>query len=108
MRYPSPTDSAHAPVWGNYVVAQASQASLGIIPRSTLAFGVVVEETSVTLRFLLADCTPQDVEDMDDIVSELEALLGPDVLVTRSFDVRDHVDMSPHDRVRWVYAARDR
>ena len=108
MRYPSPTDSAHAPVWENYVVAQASQASLGMVPRSALAFGVLVEETSVTLRFLLAACTPQDVEDMDDIVSELEGLLGPDVLVTRSFDVRDPLEMSPHDRVRWVYAARDR
>ena len=107
MRYPSPSDPANAPVWENYVAAQTSQASLGIVPRSAVALGVLVAGTSVTLRFQLAACSQQDIDDMNDIVAELEVLLGPGVSVTRSFDVLQHRDISARDGVRWVYLARD-
>lgn len=43
---PTPEDPGRSPVWENYVVAQATQASLGLLPRSALAVGVSVAGTS--------------------------------------------------------------
>lgn len=81
MRYPTPEDPGQSPVWENYIVAQAVQASLGQIPEHALAVSVEVAGARVRLRFQLSEATEDDVADMDDIVSELEGLVGPDVHV---------------------------
>jgi hypothetical protein len=108
MRFPTPDDPANAPVWENYVVAQTAQAALGLIPRSALAMGVEVDRANAVLRFQLAACTPEDVEDMDDIVSELEVLLGQGVKVTRTADVVAHwMVEDPSAGMRWVYLAHE-
>jgi hypothetical protein len=106
VNLPTPADPANAPVWENYVVAQTAQAALGLIPRNALALGVEVGGENAVLRFQLAACTPQDVEDMDDIVSELEALLGQGVKVTRTADVLVQRMVDPSAPVRWVYLSR--
>jgi hypothetical protein len=64
------------------------QASLGLIPLSALAFGVQVDGYDVTLCFQLRELSEEDVLDMDDIVSELEALLGNRVRVSRAHEIR--------------------
>lgn len=50
--------------------------------------------------------TIEDEEDMSDIVSLLEALVGKDVAVTSSHEVLHRRRHSPHDGVRWIYFSR--
>ena len=57
---PTPDNLAGVPVWENVVAQQVLQASLGTIPKHTLAFGVVVEATRVTLHFQLTEVTDAD------------------------------------------------
>ena len=106
MNYPSPQDPGRAPVWENYVVAQAVQASLGLIPEHALAVGVEVAERNVRLRFQLTEVAEQDATDMSDIVNELEALVGPDVHVEMAHEVQEKQAVSPHDGVRWIFLMR--
>ncbi len=61
--------------WRNIVVAQCACAALGSIPELALAFGVEVNGFDVQLRFQLSEVQEEDLEDIDSIVSELEALL---------------------------------
>lgn len=56
------------------MVAQTVQASLGLLPRHALAVGVRVAETDVQLCFRLTELTRDDLDDIEDIASELEAL----------------------------------
>jgi hypothetical protein len=51
LKLPTPDDPAEAPVWDNYVLAQVVQASLGLIPRTALAFGVAMQGADVRLVF---------------------------------------------------------
>lgn len=106
MSLPTPEDPGRSPVWENYVVAQAVQASLGQIPAHALAVGVAVAGSRVRLRFQLSEATEDDMADMDDIVSELEALVGNDVHVDRIHEVRPEREISPSDGVRWIFLAR--
>ncbi|WP_157181454.1 hypothetical protein [Actinopolymorpha alba] len=107
MSLPTPEDPRRAPVWENYIVAQAVQASLGLIPQHALAVGVEVAGKDVRLRFQLSEVTEDDVTDMDDIVSELEALVGSDVHVEQTHEVRDERAISPSKGgVRWIFLAR--
>jgi hypothetical protein len=106
MTFPLPNDPAQAPIWDNYVVAQAAQASLGIIPASTLAFGIRIDGLDVELRFQLMLVSEADLEDMDDIVSELEGILSTEVRVTRTYELLDHHLIPPDDGIRWVYMSR--
>lgn len=104
--YPSPCDSGTAPVWDNYVVAQVAQASLGSIPRSALAFGVMVSGLDVRLVFQLRVLDDEGQQDMQDIVSELEAYLGGDVRIESVHEIREWRSIDRRDGVRWVYLAR--
>ena len=106
MKYPRPTDLGHAPVWENYIIAQAVQASLGLIPENALAVGVEVAEREVRLQFQLTRVAEQDEADMRDIVSELEDLVGPDIKVEAAHEVRAWRAISPHDGVCWIYLKR--
>lgn len=105
MTLPSPNDMANAPVWENYVVAQAVQACLGQQPTSALAIGVRIDGIAVELRFYLTAVTPNDVEDMSDAVSELEGLLGNHVRVQLYHEVVAWVDFR-HNDVRFIYSVR--
>lgn len=106
MSLPTPSDLGNAPAWDNYVVAQAVQASLGLIPEHAIAVGVEVDGSDVVLRFQLTAITEEDSQDVDDIVSDLEALVGPDVRVGKKLDVREERAISPHENVRWIFLAR--
>lgn len=106
MRLPTPDDLAHAPVWENYIVAQAVQAMLGQVPEHALAVGVQVTGSRVTLRFQLSESGEADQADMDDIVSGLEALVGQHVEVRLVSDVRAERSITAADGVRWVFLAR--
>jgi hypothetical protein len=103
---PTPDDPRGAPVWDNYVVAQVVQASLGLIPEHALAVGVEVTGNEVCLRFQLTQAEEEDLAYIDDIVSEFEALVGDEVLVDRSYEIRSERRISPHDGICWVFLAR--
>ncbi|MFE7506931.1 hypothetical protein [Promicromonospora sp. NPDC057488] len=87
MSLPTPEDLGRAPVWENYVIAQTAAASRGQIPEHALAVGVEVDGPRLRLRFQLSQVTEKDESDMSDIVSELEGLVGDDVVVESSFQV---------------------
>lgn len=106
MSFPSPENPANAPVWENYIVAQAVQASLGQLPEHSLAVGVVVEGTDVELRFQLTEVSEQDLDDMAEILDEFESLVGPGVSADVSREVRVQRSISPHDGVRWIFVKR--
>lgn len=106
MTLPSPDDPARAPVWDNYVVSQAVQASLRLIPRSALAVGIEVDRYEVRLHFQLAKLSSQDAADMGDIADELAALLGDEVHLSSVHTVQEEPEISPHDHVRWIFTAR--
>ncbi len=107
MTLPTPDDPADAPVWENYIVAQTAQASLGLIPPHARAVGVSVAGTTVLLRFQLTELTEADETDMDDIVSELEALVGDHVQVGKTVEICSERHVSPYGTVRYVFLARD-
>jgi hypothetical protein len=106
MDFPTPDDPMRAPVWENYVIAQAAQASLGLIPAHAHALGVEVEGLRVVLVLQAAAASPAAMEDVTDIVGELEALLGPEVAVSHRLDIRADCLLSPYDGVAWFFAAR--
>jgi hypothetical protein len=106
MIYPSPDNSANAPVWENYVVAQAVQAMLGVIPAHALAIGVKVDENNVWLHFQLSELDAEDQDDIDDAVVELGSLMGSDVEVSSSYEVTSERKISPQEGTRWIFVAR--
>lgn len=106
VEFPTPDDAKNAPAWENYAVAQAAAASLGLIPKYTLALGVDVDGTEITLVIQVPHDAPAEDEDIADIVSELSILLGPRVQVRSRMDRRDQCRLSPHDTTRWFFAAR--
>lgn len=107
MSLPEPEDPGRAPVWENYVIAQAVQASRGQIPQNALAFGVEVAGRHLRLLFQLADVTEEDEVDMSDIVSEFEALVGDAVEVDSSYEVLADRRIAPADGVSWIFLARN-
>lgn len=106
MDFPSPDDPKHAPVWTNYVIAQATQASLRLIPADAHALGVEVAGSNVTVVLQAPVASQMADEDLTDIVSELEALLGPSVAVSRRVDIEVACNLNPHDEVAWFFASR--
>lgn len=108
MRFPAPDDPANAPVWDNYVVAQASQAALGAIADDVVALGVEVHGARVTVVVLRTTQVEHDddVLDASDIVSDLEALLGPAVEVDLETRISNSWRPRPDEPVRWIYAKR--
>ena len=108
MRYSSPDDPASAPVWENYVVAQAAQAALLLIPTYVQALGVEVAGTRVCLVVQCPHDAPvADDEAVEDISDGLSDLLGPQVDVIKRIDFRHHRTLRPDDGVRWFYAKAD-
>lgn len=101
--YPVPGDLKMAPVWENYAVAQVVQASLGLIPVSALAFGVQVSGAHLRVVVQISEPTGSDLEDVGDIQSTLEDLVGPDVEVEFVVERVDERKVSSHDGIRWVY-----
>ena len=106
MQFPTPNDPKRAPVWENYVVAQAAQAALGLIPATAHAVGVEVTGTRVTLVVQAPEASVADREDLNEIVGEMQVLLGPDVAVLSRVDAADAHRLSPEDGVRWFFASR--
>ena len=106
MKFPNPDDLGDAPIWENYVVAQAVQASLGLIPGSAQALGVQVHGRRVRLHVQLSEASDQASEDIDDIVDDLRSLLGNGVEVDAVQEVVDVRKISPHDGIRWTFLAR--
>lgn len=103
---PSPMNPANAPAWDNYMVAQAVQASLGLIPPNTLAFGVEVDDSHVRTRFQLSQLSDQDASDIEGIVDNLSSLVGEAVHVESAHEIRKERNISPRDGVRWIFLAR--
>ena len=95
-----------APNWENYAVAQAVQASLGLIPKSAVAVGVLVDGARIHLTFQLTGVDAADVADMDDIQDGLMDLVGDAVTVQLHHEIVEHRDISSSDRVRWIYLSR--
>lgn len=106
MDFPTPDDPKHAPVWENYVIAQAAQAALRLIPPDAHALGVEVSGSRVALVLQAPVASPTAEQNMTDIVSELEALLGPNVAVSLRMDIQDECHLSPDDGVAWFFASR--
>ena len=106
MDFPTPDDPKRAPVWENYVVAQAAQAALRLIPVQAHAIGVEVAGTRVTLVLQASEASMAADEDLNDIVSDLEALLGPHVEVSARLETSEGPRLNPHDGVRWFFASR--
>jgi hypothetical protein len=106
MNFPSPDDLGRAPAWRNYVVAQAVQATLGLIPSDALAVGVELNGPSATLHVQLARASATTTEDLQEIVGELEALLGDRVSVGLVQTVVEHRQVAPSDGIAWIYLAR--
>jgi hypothetical protein len=107
VHFPTPDNPGRAPVWENYVVAQAAHAALRLIPPYVYAMGVEVEGTSITLVVQVPPTAPTTDQDIDDIVGELEVLLGPEMNVAKRVDSRDVCQLRPDDGVRWFYATRE-
>lgn len=103
---PTPDDLGRAPAWENYVIAQLTQAALGMIPRNAVALGVEVDRNNVTLRCQLRELTDQDVEDLTEIVDELVTLVGDKVRVRWLHEIRDEPLITPRDQTTWTFAAR--
>jgi hypothetical protein len=106
MTLPTPEDPGRGPVWDNYVVAQATGAALGLIPRNALALGVEVDGWEVTLRCQLRVLTDEDEDELRAIASELEILIGGRIHVGCAQEVRAEPSISPHDGICWIYVAR--
>lgn len=104
--FPAPDDLRAAPLWENYVVAQMTQASLGLIPLNTLALGVVVDGLDVTVTCQLGTFGDTDLDDLHEITEELATLVGGHVHVTSTHEVRDEPAITPHDAATWIYVAR--
>lgn len=106
MTLPAPEDLGNAPVWENYIVAQTTQASLGLVPQGALAFGVAVDGLNVTLTCQLREIDDADTEDLEEIAQELSMLLGEHVSVTIAQEVHDTPTITPHDTVAWTFVTR--
>ncbi|WP_258723262.1 hypothetical protein [Cellulomonas sp. NS3] len=72
--------------------------------------GVEVNGNDVVLVVQVPPAAPERDDDIDDIVLQLEVLLGEAVAVRTRIDVRPACTLSPStgvdDRVRWFFASR--
>ncbi len=103
---PTPTDPATAPVWENYVVAQATQAALRLIPAHAVALGVVVDGYDITLVCKMMDETAQDRDDLADVADYLTDLVSQPARVQVLVQPSPEPALNPSDGVRWFWAAR--
>lgn len=106
MKLPTPEDPANSPVWDTYIIAQAAHASLGQLPQNTQAFGVMVDNNKVTLHFDVTDMSLEDIEDIDSILADFEALVGSHVMVDKVCNIRTGPVTAVHNSVYWIFRAR--
>ncbi len=59
------------------------------------------------LHFQLSRLTEDDTVDIDDIVSNLQSLTGEHVRVEKTYEILTDPQISPHDKLRWIFLARD-
>ncbi|MCA0331380.1 MAG: hypothetical protein LCI03_15950 [Actinobacteria bacterium] len=71
-----------------------------------MAIGMRASGAQVELVFRAAIWTAQDQEDAEDIVSELEALLGPEVSVHQKIEAPVSARVLASPGLRWIFAAR--
>jgi len=90
LKYPSPADPAFAPVWENYINAQAVQACLGRIPNNCRSVVLYIHDLSIALQFDMREVDDRDRQDMQAIRAELSQLLKDQRLVevSEAFDTR--------------------
>jgi len=105
VEFPTPDDPAASPVWENYVVVQAAQAALRLVPPHAHAVGVEVDGNRVALVVQVPLGAPEGDGDIADIAGELQDLLGPAAFVHTRIDARPVCTLSPTDGVRWFFAA---
>lgn len=107
MTLPTPDDLGRAPAWQNYIIAQVVQASLGSIPEHTLAMSVEINGNDVRLHFQLTEASDGDIDDIEDIVSEMEALVGSAVRVESAYEIREERLVTPSsNQLQWIFLAR--
>lgn len=106
MTLPTPQDMAQAPAWENYVMAQAVTAMLGKIPRPALTIGVQTRAEQVVLIFQLARLTDEARADIEEIVEDLEVLLGDEIEVSVRHEVVERPTVDPAERIGWIYRVR--
>lgn len=107
MTRPTPGDPARALDWRNYVITQATQASLGLIPRNAVALGVRIAGDVITMHCQLLAVADDDKDDLDEIVGELWTFMDEDdVRVGCACEVVSEPRLSPDDGIYWIYAAR--
>jgi hypothetical protein len=106
VQFPTPDDPRRAPIWDNYVVAQAAQAALRLIPPYVHAMGVEVQGRRIGLVVHAPPDAPRMDEDIDDIADQSRDLLGSGVDIYTRIDARPACHLRPGDGVRWFYAAR--
>lgn len=106
MTLPTPDDLAEAPLWENYVVAQLTQAALGLVPVDALAIGAIVDGFDISLVCQVREETDDTVADLDEIAQELHFLVGERARISTSVAVHAHPTITPHDRTVWIFAAR--
>lgn len=68
--------------WLTYVHYAVSQASIGQIPRNAHCIQFELSEDRIDLVFYINPITAQDQEDLEDIVSEMNALVPFHVEIT--------------------------
>lgn len=106
MTYPTPDDLRDAPLWENYVIAQAVQACAGVVPKTALAIGVSTGSNVVRLWFQLSDIDAGVMGDIQDIASELGGLLGDVVRVESSYEVVQYPDLFSRRIAAPIFLAR--
>ena len=103
----TPENLGQAPLWENHIIAQAVQASLGLIPRNALAVGISVSGPVTEFFFQMSALTDDDEKDMNDIVDEFVMLVGDGVRAGKRHEVRTSRVISPFDGVCWIFLARN-
>jgi hypothetical protein len=108
MIMPTPGDMGLAPQWDNYLVAQAVQATLGLIPSSALGISISISDTDVKFEFQLAELSEGDETDIADIIDNFNMLIGFVVPVSSTTRLVPHRQVTPSrgSRERWVFSKR--
>lgn|GEM_PF-4244610 len=104
---PTPQNLEGTPLWENYLVAQLTQAALGLVPGNALALGVEVDEFDIAVVCQVPQATAAVVDDVEEIAQELMFLLGERADVSTRVETRAVATMTPQDSTVWIYAARD-
>ncbi|MGI5230614.1 hypothetical protein [Actinoallomurus sp. CA-142502] len=91
----------------NSVVLQVLQASHGLISPDMLAISAKVSSENVVLYFALRRKTDEVDEDVEDIIFELDALLGGGVMLEAQIYVGTPDENWPGRSCRLVYLAKN-